>query len=250
MGVAGSAGPAGEQAAAVPRRALTSEGIERRPGRPWVSVLVLGLVGLAAVGLTLRYDLPEVATLQVWVGRAGPWGWLAALAALTAALAIPTPRSALSLLAGAVFGFPLGLALVINGGLLGGLVGFGLTRWMGRDVVMRFAGARLARVDQFVSDRGALAVLTARLLPAPPFAVVSYAAGLSGVRTGSYCLGTALGVLPGSVFYVGIGASVTGIDSVVAWFTKPWHLVGVVATVMALATAWWLLRRRARTRSD
>ena len=221
-----------------------------RTGGPWVPALFLGLLLLAGVGLALNLDLPDVAPLRARLRRAGPWGWLTALVALVAALTIPTPRSALSLLAGAVFGFSQGLALVVSGGVLGGLTGFGLTRWIGRDLVTRLAGTRLTKIDQFVSERGLLAVLTARLLPAPPFAVVSYAAGLSGVRVVPYCLGTTLGVLPGSVLYVGIGASVTGIDSVVAWVTEPWHVAGAATTALALTAAWWLLRRRAAKRWD
>jgi uncharacterized membrane protein YdjX (TVP38/TMEM64 family) len=214
---------------------------ERGPGR-WVPALLLASVLLASVALAMNLDIPDVGTLKHWIASAGPWGWLAALASLTVALVIPTPRSALSVLAGAVFGFLGGLALVLAGGLLGGLAGFGLSRWVGRDLVTRLAGERLTKVDRFVSSQGLLTVLTARLLPAPPFAVVSYAAGLSGVHMAPYTAGTAVGLLPGSLFYVGIGASVTGVDAVTAYF-GPWRLTAVTLTVVALTVAWWWRRR-------
>lgn len=209
----------------------------------WVRALLLASALLAAGVSAVMLDLPDVGTLRRWSRDAGAWGWWGALAALVVALVVPTPRSALSLLAGAVFGFPAGLVLVLSGGLLGGLAGFGLTRWFGRDLVTRLAGERLASLDRFVSSRGLVAVLTARLLPAPPFAVVSYAAGLSGVGLGPYAAGTALGLLPGSLFYVGVGASVTGIDAAIAWF-GPWRLAAMALTVIALTTLWWWWRRR------
>lgn len=215
---------------------------ERGPGG-WVRALLLASLLLAVGVVAVNVDLPDVGTLRRWSRDAGPWGWWGALVALVVALVVPAPRSALSLLAGAVFGFPAGLGLVLSGGLLGGLAGFGLSRWIGRDLVTRLAGERLARVDRFVSSRGLVAVLTARLLPAPPFAVVSYAAGLSGVRVAPYAAGTALGLLPGSLFYVGIGASVTGVDGIIAWF-GPWRLAGVALTVVALTAVWWWWRRR------
>jgi uncharacterized membrane protein YdjX (TVP38/TMEM64 family) len=203
---------------------------------------------LASVVLAMNLDLPDVGTLRHWVQSAGPWGWLAALTSLTLALVIPTPRSALSVLAGAVFGFPGGLGLALAGGLLGGLAGFGLSRWIGRDLVTRLAGEHLTKVDRFVSSRGLLTVLTARLLPAPPFAVVSCAAGLSGVRVAPYTAGTAVGLVPGSLFYVGIGTSVTGVGTVTAWF-GPWRLTAVALTVVALTAAWWWWRRHTDRRS-
>lgn len=218
---------------------------ERRPGG-WVRALVLAAALFAAVALAVSLDPPDVDTLRRWTPT-GTWGWLAALAMLAVALVVPTPRSALSLLAGALFGFSAGLGLVLGGGLLAGLAGFALSRWIGRDLVTRLAGERLARVDRFVSSRGLVAVLTARLLPAPPFAVVSYAAGLSGVGVAPYAAGTALGMLPGSVFYVGIGASVSGVDAAMAWF-GPWRLAAVALTLVALAAVWWWRRRPDRPR--
>ena len=230
--------------------AAINGGTGRRSAGRWARALLLAVPVLAAVGLALSLDVPDAATLERWFRDAGSWAWLAALAALSVALAVPTPRSGLSLLAGAVFGFPGGLGLVVAGGLIGGLAGFGLSRWIGRGLVTHLAGTRLAKVDHFLSSRGFSTVLTARLLPAPPFAVVSWAAGLSGVRLAPYAAGTALGILPGSVFYVGIGASVTSADSVVAWLAMPWHVAGVVLTAGALAAGWWLRRRRAARRPE
>jgi uncharacterized membrane protein YdjX (TVP38/TMEM64 family) len=90
-----------------------------------------------------------------------------------------------------------------------------------------------------------LAVLGARLLPAPPFAVVSYAAGVSGVGLVPFAVGTALGAVPGSVFYVSLGAAASTADD---WWAglvaRPW-LTGLagLALVAAAAAGWWYRRR-------
>jgi uncharacterized membrane protein YdjX (TVP38/TMEM64 family) len=144
----------------------------------------------------------------------------------------PAPRSALSLLVAAVAGFWTGLALVVAGGLLGGLGGFLLSRWLGREAVVRAAGDRLHRIDQVFTERGFLAVLIARVMPFVPFMLVSYAAGISGVRLRPYCLGTAIGLLPGSVAYVAIGSSTA---LVATWLVpRPLALLVVAALVLAL----------------
>lgn len=63
--------------------------------------------------------------------------------------------------------------------------------------------------------------------------------GLSGVRLGPYLLGTAIGLVPWSVPYVGIGASAASIDS----WTSPVDVVPTLAVVLLLALSagypWW-----------
>jgi uncharacterized membrane protein YdjX (TVP38/TMEM64 family) len=89
--------------------------------------------------------------------------------------------------------------------------GFALGRHLGRDAVARLTGSRVARADRLFRDRGFLAVVLARISPVP-FWIVSYAAGLSSIRWLPATLGTVVGVVPGAVLHVGIGASV------VSWF--------------------------------
>lgn len=126
---------------------------------------------------------------------------------LALALLTPISRTASSVLVGAVAGSLPGLTIALVGGLLGGLAGFGLSRWLGREAMTRLAGPRLSRVDRLVSERGFASILAARIMPVAPFVFVSYAAGLIGVRPVPYLLGTAVGLIPWSGLYVGIGAA-------------------------------------------
>ena len=175
----------------------------------WLGTGVLVLLVAGGVLAAALLGLPDVQATRAWLYAGGPLPWLAVTVAVAVALLTPVSRTALSLLLGAVAGFPAGLALAVAGGLLGGLAGFAISRRLGRETVLRLAGRRLARVDRLLGERGFLAVLGARLMPVAPFAVVSYVAGLSGVRPRPYLMGTAVGLLPWSVLYVAIGASVT-----------------------------------------
>ena len=178
------------------------------PGRrAWLRFALLGLLLVVATVVALTVDRPGVPALQGWLDGAGPLGWAAVVLGVSGALMTPVPRTALSVLLGAAAGFPAGLAVAVVAGWLGGMGGFVLGRHLGRDAVARVAGRRLARADRLFRDRGFLAVVLARMSPVP-FWVVSYAAGLSSIRWLPATLGTVVGVVPGAVLHVGIGASV------------------------------------------
>jgi uncharacterized membrane protein YdjX (TVP38/TMEM64 family) len=68
----------------------------------------------------------------------------------------------------------------------------------------------VAWLRERLDHRGMLAVLSLRLVPIVPFPALNYAAGASGVRFVPYLLGTALGVLPGTVAVVVVSDAVTG----------------------------------------
>ncbi len=44
-----------------------------------------------------------------------------------------------------------------------------------------------------------------RLVPVLPFTAINYAAGLTSVRTRDYTIGTAVGIVPGTVSIVALG---------------------------------------------
>ena len=200
-----------------------------------VALLVAG--GVAA----LLVDVPDVSALRGWRASLGAPGWAALLVGLALATLAPVPRTALSVLCGVLAGFWGGLALALGSGLLGALAGFGLARWLGRETVSRLAGPRLARADALLARRGALAVAAGRLIPVTPFTLVSYAGGLSGIRLRSYLAGSALGLVPGTLLHVTIGATVGTGDGHALLLS----LVPLGLALVALAAArWWQLRRR------
>lgn len=116
------------------------------------------------------------------------------------------PKSVLSVAAGLVFGFAGGIAIVFDAAILGSVVAFWLGRWLGREAVERFTGARVEKVDLLLSRRGLVAMIGLRLVPVLPFTAINYAAGLSSIRWWPYFLGTAIGILPGTVSFVTLGA--------------------------------------------
>lgn len=215
---------------------------DARVGSDWVRAIVLGLVTVAAVTAAVTLDAPAVADVRVWLERVGPLAWVLMILGLAAALVTPAPRSALSIAVAVVAGFWAGLIVVVLAAVLGGLAGYVLSSWLGRAAVVRLAGDRLSALERRLDRQGFLAVVIARISPLP-FMVVSYAAGLSGVRLAPYMAATTAGVLPGSVLYVSIGSSL--------WLFAEWRaywpmLLGLVALVVLaiFGLASWRRRRR------
>lgn len=172
----------------------------------WVRPALLVVLVAAGVVLALTRGAPPLAEIRSWVDAAG-WAGPVAFALLYAALTLtPVPASLVGVAGGALFGLPVGLAMVFAGAMVGAVAGFGGARYLGRDTVLRFVGRRLLRLDDLVRRRGLVAVVAARLVPLVPFTTLNVACGLTAVSLRDYVLGTAVGILPAATAYVTIGA--------------------------------------------
>ncbi|WP_214406299.1 TVP38/TMEM64 family protein [Pseudonocardia lacus] len=180
----------------------------------WVRpALLVALVATGAV-LALTVGVPPLSDIQQWVRAAG-WAGPVLYAAIAAVASLsPGPATVLTIGSGVLFGWPGGVPVALSASLTSALINFTLTRTLGRATVRGLAGARLERLDAALSRRGLLAVVGIRLVPMAPFAIVNAACGLSGVRVRDYALGTALGLLPGTVTFVAVGAFGTSPGSV------------------------------------
>ncbi|WP_308468479.1 TVP38/TMEM64 family protein [Rathayibacter soli] len=219
----------------------------RERGRRWSGRSVLWrLVALivfviAATLIGVFVPLPAVNTLRSAVTSAGLLGAIGFVLGYALTTLAPVPKAVLSILAGLIWGFWVGAITVYIGALLGAACAFFLGRWLGREAIERFTGTRVARVDDLLRRRGFLAVLGARLVPVIPFTAINYVAGLTAVRRRDYALGTAVGIIPGDMAYVAIGAY--GLQ--LGW--EFWIAVGGLG---ALTIGGALVGIRARRRSE
>ncbi len=164
------------------------------------------LVFIAAAAVAaLLFPVPTVDALQQYftTTRWGPTVFVLGYAVLTLS---PVPKNVLSIGAGVVFGFAGGIGVVVAAALLGATAAFWLGRWLGREAVETFTGARVEKLDQVLRRRGFAAVIGVRLVPVLPFTAINYLAGLTSVPWWPYLAGTALGILPGTISYVTLGA--------------------------------------------
>lgn len=117
------------------------------------------------------------------------------------ATALAMPGAILTLAGGAVFGPLWGTVLTMVGANLGATAAFFIARSLGRDGVERLAGARLKAFDNTVCDYGLKCLLMLRLIPLVPFNALNFGYGLTALPWPTYAIGTALGILPGTIVY-------------------------------------------------
>ena len=198
-----------------------------------------GLVLLLGAGLValLVFDMPTRVEVEAWATQGGVRVPVIFIVGYAVATLLLLPKNVMSAAAGFVFGLPVGLALVWVAAMLGAAASFWIGRGLGRDGVQRLAGKHLARLDALVERHGVIAVLVARLVPVVPFTAVNYGSGLTGVGFRPYVLATALGIVPGTVSYVAVGAYGTNPTS--------WPFLAAAGGLLALtaAGAWWSHRQ-------
>jgi phosphatidylserine/phosphatidylglycerophosphate/cardiolipin synthase-like enzyme/uncharacterized membrane protein YdjX (TVP38/TMEM64 family) len=89
-----------------------------------------------------------------------------------------------------------GFAYALLGTQFSALCLFFLGRILGKDMVDRFAGSLVNRLNRRLSNSGLIAVIGLRIAPVAPFSVINLIAGISRIRWRDYQLGTLVGMLP------------------------------------------------------
>ena len=194
----------------------------RRSGSGSRRVLAVLLLAIAWAVVAVWVETPSVAGVRARVDGLGRWAPVAFAAGYALSALLPLPKAVLSVTAGVVFGLGLGTAVVLSGALAGALLAFALARRLGRDWVQRRTGPRAAAVLQRLGagpppsgrprapggfpGSGLVTVVVLRLVPLVPYTALNLACGVSPVRVRDYAAGTLLGMVPGTLVAVSLGA--------------------------------------------
>lgn len=187
-------------------------------------ILLTAVVVVALVG-----GVPQRADVERWLGGVGPAAPALFVLLYAVITLFPVPKNLLSMLGGLIFGMWWGLILVWGAAVLGAVTAFLIGRWLGRDAVEELTGARVARIDELLARHGLLSIIAVRLVPVLPFTVINYSAGLTAVPFSAYLLGTGVGMVPGTVAYVALGAYATDLGS--------WQIITAVTALIVLTVA-------------
>lgn len=203
-------------------------------------VLAVLLVALAALWWLLQAQgMPNtlsVEFLSSWLRGQGAVGPALLILMMTIAVVVgPIPTLPISATAGMVYGLVAGTAIAASGALIGALIAFMLARFLGRDWVrQRFTDNPV--LAQEASQRVLMiSILVTRLIPIFSFALISYAAGVTAIRTWRYALATLVGMLPMTVVFAGLGHHFA-IHPVLT-------VVAAAAVLTAMTSLPWYLRR-------
>ena len=211
----------------------------------------IGLASLAIALLIAARVLPVgqwLAEFNGWVVHLGIWGILLFIAGYILATVLLFPASILSVGAGFVFGVFLGTVTVSIAATTGAALAFLIARYVARDQIEQKLGSnqRFKQVDRAIGEQGSKLVFLLRLSPLIPFNLSNYLYGLTAVKFWPYVLASWIGMLPGTLLYVYLGAAgKAGLSGAAGQSSgrSPWEYVlfgiGLVATVIVTV---WLTR--------
>ncbi len=201
----------------------------------WRPALLVATILLMLV-LAWIFGIGErLGALRHWIEGLGPWGPVAFFFLYAAAVVAAIPGSALTVVAGTLFGSVLGVVVVINAATLGASLAFLIARYFARDAVARRLSSNetFQRLDRLTEEHGAVIVALTRLVPLFPFNLLNYGFGLTRIPFWTYVIWSWVCMLPATIlFVVGADAFTEGL----AQGRVPWALVGVLVVVGLVLT--------------
>jgi uncharacterized membrane protein YdjX (TVP38/TMEM64 family) len=178
-----------------------------------------------------------MSSLRAWVEGLGVWGPVVYAGVYVVATILMLPASALTALAGVIFGLGLGTVVVSIGSVTGAACAFLLGRYLLRDKVAQMLTSRpkLRAIDAAIAEGGWKIVAMLRLSPLVPFNVQNYLYGLTPIKFLPCTLTSWIAMLPGTFLYVYIGYTAeqvvggSGQRSIWEWLTLG---AGLLATLL------------------
>ena len=204
------------------------------PHRKWLHIILVVIIfTIFAVGARYYFSLYDEfnrENLHAFIQGFGPWAPLAYAAIYIISSPIPFLAPVISAVGGFIFGLVWGTVAVLVIATLSALVPFTMARQLGREWVEgKLKGnARFEEIyQQSQGGGGFVFILLLRLVPALPWEVQNYVAGLTKVSIPVFISGTIAGIIPGSFSLVFLGSAATDPMS--------WQFVAAIALKIATA---------------
>jgi len=196
-------------------------------------------LGVMVVLVLASYLLGDVLD-QAWVdahvrGRGVP-GELLFLVTSWLLSSVGLSRQLIAFLSGYAFGFLPGVLLSTLAVVAGCMLTFYVARYLLRAFLLQRYAGRIDRMERFVHENTLVMTVLIRLLPLGNNLMVNVAAGVSGVRSLPFFLGSALGYLPQMLIFALVGSG-SSVDKF--WQVALAMSMFVVATVLGV----WLYRK-------
>ncbi|CAM9716304.1 unnamed protein product [Chrysoparadoxa australica] len=192
-------------------------------------ILTASLMVALVLFVILDFALPNNCRIKKLLRHFLDWthdnpiaGILAFSGVFTISCICAVPGAILTLGAGAVFasalggtieGVAAGSAAVIIGATAGASISFALGRTVFHKWAQEFAARSnlLKAIDGALTHHGVKMICLLRLSPLFPFSVFNYVIALTGIRFRDFFLGTVIGIVPGTVAFVLLGATASNI---------------------------------------
>ncbi len=151
-----------------------------------------------------------------------------------------------SIVFGWLFGVAEGLPIVMAGLTIAAMLTFWLSRYIVRDYVEQRFGKFISVMNRALEHDGAFYLLTLRMAHVP-FSWINYCSGATRVSAWTFCWTTVLGLLPGTILFVYIGAQLPTLHELAAEGVTA--LIGPQLIAGLIASAFFPLLARAGYRT-
>jgi uncharacterized membrane protein YdjX (TVP38/TMEM64 family) len=139
--------------------------------------------------------------------------------------------------AGLLWGTAAGTPLALAGLTAAALTQMAVARWLAAGHHGGLLPERARRVEHFLTRNGAVAVMESRIVPALPYGIVNYSAGITHLTYRDMALGTLIGAAPKVFAYTALGGNLDDL-------TSPEAITAVVLLViLGLAGALFVWRQ-------
>jgi uncharacterized membrane protein YdjX (TVP38/TMEM64 family) len=212
-----------------------------------IAAIVVGIAVIAAVP-QLRHCVSLVAHgqftgLRIYIRSLGAGGFGLLLGLMVVHAIVWYPSEILTATAGYVYGFGPGFAFAVGGWFLAAMLSYALGRSVGRPVLQRLLGRRFDSLTSAIERGGIPLLISGRLIPIVPFALLGYAAGAAHISLWRFAWTSVVGYLPltAAVAYLGSRAQTLSTSNPILWIA--------VGTLLSLLLVEHIYRRRAKKRS-
>lgn len=174
-------------------------------------ILYLLTVILLAICIGIFSSItPEEVMKVVSLLRLGPLGYII-LFTILPVIFFPVPILALA--GGMLFGLGWGSIYTFIGAILNCSLMYLMAKVLGRERVQSYLKKKLPekwynKILQANSSRGFVLLIVLRLIPLVPYNLINYSFGLSPMKFLPYIIGSALGIIPGTLIFINLGDNV------------------------------------------
>jgi len=200
----------------------------------WKPLVFIGIILLLFIIVRLYGLESYLQELQPWIQEQGLWAAVVFFCIYLVVVIAAIPATPLGIIAGALFGSLVGVALVSLSSTIAASIAFLLARYIAADSIEQWIQRRqgkLQRLYSLLETHGALVVAFTRLIPLFPFNLLNYAFGLTKVKFRTYVFWSWLCMLPGTIIVV------VGTDVITQGLTQgriTWELVIILGVALAI----------------
>jgi uncharacterized membrane protein YdjX (TVP38/TMEM64 family) len=132
---------------------------------------------------------------------------------LLTAFSIPF-ATVLSLGAGSIFGFSVGLTIVSFASSIGATLSFLAARYFFKNLIQKRFGHLLEGFNKGLEKNGLQYLISLRLIPIAPFFLINLIFGLTNIRASHFYISSQLGMLFGTAIYINAGVELSKIETI------------------------------------